>query len=391
MMDSGSSKEFDAGTAGIDDAQVEWYNWNMNAFEAKCGEKPTRKPAKGGAVTSFAVGLWDQKVLEKLIERRPDAQLLYHLGNLHYDRRNYDTAARCWTEAAALDPDNAAVHRNLALYRYNKKKDSASALRSMEKAFALAGDDSRMLLELSQLYSACGKSAEERFALLSRNLSVTEERDDLYVEYLSLLADRGRYEEADALMAARRFHPWEGGEGKVTRLYKRIKCAIGDGKLAKGDYVGAEEAYRACLDFPRHLGEGKLILDTDNDVHYRLGELFRAKGEAEKAEAEFRLATRGKTQIEAGMFYNDMPVDYIFYAALSHAALGEIGAAERIADSFADYAAANKGKHVKIDYFAVSLPDLLVWELDLDRRNDEMCDCLLAMAKKIKRVTGGGK
>lgn len=65
--------------------------------------------------------------------------------------------------------------------------------------------------------------------------------------------------------------------------------------------------------------------------------------------------------------------------------------AERIADSFADYAAANKGKHVKIDYFAVSLPDLLVWELDLDRRNDEMCDCLLAMAKKIKRVTGGEK
>ena len=35
MMDSGSSKEFDAGTAGINDAQVEWYNWNMNAFEAK--------------------------------------------------------------------------------------------------------------------------------------------------------------------------------------------------------------------------------------------------------------------------------------------------------------------------------------------------------------------
>lgn len=158
MMDSGSGKEFDAGTAGINDAQVEWYNWNMNAFEAKCGEKPTRKPAKGGAVTSFAVGLWDQKVLEKLIERRMDAKLLYHLGNLHYDRRNYDTAARCWTEAAALDPANAAVHRNLALYRYNKKKDSASALRSMEKAFALAGDDSRMLLELSQLYSACGKS-----------------------------------------------------------------------------------------------------------------------------------------------------------------------------------------------------------------------------------------
>lgn len=104
MMDSGSSKEFDAGTAGIDDAQVEWYNWNMNAFEAKCGEKPTRKPAKGGAVTSFAVGLWAQKVLEKIIERRPDAELLYYLGNLHYDRRNYDTAASAGPRRRRLTP-----------------------------------------------------------------------------------------------------------------------------------------------------------------------------------------------------------------------------------------------------------------------------------------------
>lgn len=40
MMDSGSSKEFDAGTAGINDAQVEWYDWNMSAFEVKCGFKP---------------------------------------------------------------------------------------------------------------------------------------------------------------------------------------------------------------------------------------------------------------------------------------------------------------------------------------------------------------
>lgn len=40
MMDSGSSKEFDAGTAGINDAQVEWYGWNMAAFESKYGYKP---------------------------------------------------------------------------------------------------------------------------------------------------------------------------------------------------------------------------------------------------------------------------------------------------------------------------------------------------------------
>lgn len=40
MMDSGSSKEFEAGTAGINDAQVQWYAWNMAAFESEYGYKP---------------------------------------------------------------------------------------------------------------------------------------------------------------------------------------------------------------------------------------------------------------------------------------------------------------------------------------------------------------
>lgn len=40
MMDSGSSKEFEAKTAGINKNQVEWYEWNMAAFESKYGYKP---------------------------------------------------------------------------------------------------------------------------------------------------------------------------------------------------------------------------------------------------------------------------------------------------------------------------------------------------------------
>ena len=51
--------------------------------------------------------------------------------------------------------------------------------------------------------------------------------------------------------------------------------------------------------------------------------------------------------------------------------------------AFASYAAANKGKHVKIDYFAVSLPDLLVWEQDLDERNDAFCDYVNGLAEEI--------
>ncbi len=40
MMDSGSSLEFSEGTEGINEKQVEWYCWNMDAFEQKYGKKP---------------------------------------------------------------------------------------------------------------------------------------------------------------------------------------------------------------------------------------------------------------------------------------------------------------------------------------------------------------
>lgn len=62
---------------------------------------------------------------------------------------------------------------------------------------------------------------------------------------------------------------------------------------------------------------------------------------------------------------------------------GDKEGAEKIARAFASYAAAKKGKHVKIDYFAVSLPDLLVWEQDLDERNDAFCDYVNGLAEKI--------
>lgn len=62
---------------------------------------------------------------------------------------------------------------------------------------------------------------------------------------------------------------------------------------------------------------------------------------------------------------------------------GDKEGAEKIARAFASYAAANKGTHVKIDYFAVSLPDLLIWEQDPDERNDAFCDYVNGLAEKI--------
>lgn len=362
-------------------------DWYFSYAGLMCGEDVKEELDKALKTdyqsVCFAISLTDKEVIEKIAEYRADYLTYYHLGNLHYDKRNYAKAAQCWEISEKLNPYFATVKRNLALYEFNKNRDKAKALDYMEKAFALEKDNSRFLLELSQLYSICGKSTSEKLRLLEDNLSVTADRDDLYAEYLGLLADKGEYAKALSLLEKRQFHPWEGGEGKVTKLYKRLKCASALEAAEKGDYDLAEKLYKDCLQFPHNLGEGKLILDYDNDVWYMLGNLYEKAGGKEDAEKAYELAVRGNTQVSDSFYYNDTPVDYLFYAAKARIKLGYKKSAASTAKAFENYARNNKGKHVKIDYFAVSLPDLLVWEQDLDERNDAFCDYISGLAKEI--------
>lgn len=227
------------------------------------------------------------------------------------------------------------------------------------------------------------KDREQRLSLLRDNIAATEERDDLYVEYLNLLADGGEYAKAMSLVGKRRFHPWEGGEGKVTRLYKRLKCVLAVECAEKGYFAQAEKLYKDCLSFPDNLGEGKLILDFDNNVWYMLGELYASAGDNEKAKRAYTLALRGDLKVADNMYYNDTPAEYVYFAAKAKIKLGDKTGASETARAFAEYARQNKGRHVKIDYFAVSLPDLLVWEQDLDERNDEFCDRMQGYVEEI--------
>lgn len=80
---------------------------------------------------------------------------------------------------------------------------------------------------------------------------------------------------------------------------------------------------------------------------------------------------------------NDNPIEYIYYKALAEIRLGNKDIAESIKKSFYRYYDTHIGKKVLIDYFAVSLPDLLVWEQDLDKRNDKFCHYIKDLADSI--------
>ena len=79
------------------------------------------------------------------------------------------------------------------------------------------------------------------------------------------------------------------------------------------------------------------------------------------------------------MFYNDQPPEMIFYQGLAWQKLGKREKAEKIFQKLISHGKQHIGNEVKIDYFAVSLPDLLIFDDDLSARNTIHCSFMMAL------------
>lgn len=313
----------------------------------------------------FPNRLEDARMLEafKLIN---DPKAPYYLGCLYYDKRQYDLAIENWELSAKLDPNFPTVWRNLALARFNKQGNHEQALEYMERAFHLDENDERIFMELDQLYKRLHRPHAERLAFYEQHAELIERRDDLVLEHATLLNMLGRYEEAKALIDNHIFHPWEGGEGKVSGQYQMCRLEIAKQLLQKNaNDARAKQLLEECLVFPHHLGEGKLYGSQDNDFLYFLG--------------RYEEGTVGPTEPAAAMYYNDAKPDKIFYAALCYRKLGQEDKARSLFHKLINYGKQHIFDHVVMDYFAVSLPDLLVWEGDLDELNRIHCLYMLAL------------
>ncbi len=317
----------------------------------------------------FPVRLHDIAVLSYAMAQNPsDAHAPYLLGNLWYDKGQWQEAKRCWETAAALSKDNAVLHRNLSLLYFNKEGDGAKALQEMETAFALAPEDARIFFELDQLKKQLNVPVEERLSAMDGHARLLSQRDDLYTEYITLLNCTGQHEQALCAALEHRFHPWEGGEGKIPAQYKYALRALAEACLAQGDDAGAEAYLSRALLMPEQFGEGKLIGTLDNDVYYLLGKAYEGRDAAQAQEC-FTLALRGEEALSSAMYYNDQPPEMFYYRAMAAFSLGaEADAVAKLA-RLKEYGAAHRDDVVEIDYFAVSLPDFLIFDADLNRKN----------------------
>ncbi|HEX2394304.1 MAG TPA: tetratricopeptide repeat protein, partial [Bacteroidales bacterium] len=322
----------------------------------------------------------DMIVLHMAILKNPDdAKAMYYLGNLWYDKRQYDDAIECWEDSIRKDNFFPTAQRNLALAYYNKKGNPAKAALLLRKAFNLDITDSRILMELDQLNKKIQVPAQKRLELLDQYPELVEYRDDLYLERATLLNWIGNYDQAMLLIALRKFHPWEGGEGKVVEQYKISRIELAKKAIHVGEFSMAIVLLSECLVYPTDLGEGKLTGTQENDIHYLMGVAFELSGNKTEAEKYYELATKGSHEPGCAIFYNDQKPDVIFYQGLAFLKLKQEEKARQRFELLAEFGEKHLHDKVKLDYFAVSLPDLLIFDEDLVVRNTIHCRYLIGL------------
>ena len=352
-------------------------------FEQKQKNAPESWLKKGAVAKAdycFPNRVEDVSILQWASVINPsDAKASYYLGNFWYANRQYKEAIECWEASAQIDQDFPTVFRNLALAYHNKQNDAKHALTILEKAFELDTTDARVLMELDQLYKKLNTIHSKRLALLEKHIILTNDRDDLYLERVTLYNHLGNHEKAKQLLSERTFHPWEGGEGKVVAQFLGAHIELAKQSIADGHYQKALNLLEATEQYPHNLGEGKLYGTQENDINYLKGCAYEGLSDLDNAKAQFKKASQGASEPTQAIYYNDQQPDKIFYQGLAWKKLGELSKAETIFNRLIAFGESHLNDKIKIDYFAVSLPDLLVFEQDLDLRNKNHCHYLIGL------------
>ncbi len=326
--------------------------------------------------------------------------------------------------ALRLDSDNLRA-RDLKVLVLRKLGASARAEALLEETLRL----DRLDWWARHLKGRTLKCDRAHPGTVPRNAAFMRQRDDLSVELCALYNQTGRHEDALALVSSRNFQPWEGGEGGPLGQHVRSRLALGrlalrqaatgprderprgDGRGARGRRRGTDvcaqgssaargrsapacsgrEAkkrkvldcavahFRAALAAPQNLGEARHLLANPSDIHYWLGCALAERGEAAAARAQWRAAAtfQGDFQQMSARAFSEMT----YYSALSWERLGRKARARKLFGQLLACARRLHRAEAKIDYFATSLPTMLLFENDLQFRQQTTALFLEAQAR----------
>ena len=308
------------------------------------------------------------------LERVSECYFAQHLlACFHYSRRNYEKATLLWQRCVEMAPDFADAWRGLAIHAWNKHANAELAATCLDKACEQQPEDARLLFERDLLDKLTAAEPAKRLARLEANLATALKRDDLTAELLHLWHLAGKTEQAAGVLSSRKFHPWEGGEGKITSQFIINHLLRAWQHIHQQRPQQAEELLISALHYPDNLSEGRLPGQTDNDIWFWLGICARQQGREERAVECFQKAALGDRTINIHNYYNDQPVDYLFWQGIALRMIGEHSASNQLFIDMLQWAQHMEVEQVEADFFAVSQPDLLALYADIQKQHQEKC------------------
>jgi len=306
----------------------------------------------------FPSRLDDIAVLENAIKNNPDgAKAYYYLGCLHYDRFSYDKAAELWEKAVVLDNTYSKAYRNLALYYFDKKKDFLGAKSCLEKALDNLDSQPRLILEYQQLLKNMDYSPEERLAVYEKYGTLAAKRDDCYLDMITLKCLVGDYKCAIDMAKQRRFHIYEGGEGKLTKLHAWMHVLYGNQLCADGKYDDAKQAYLNGVSVPKSYGEAKTFFNQEAHIYYYLGLLSEKNGQ--NSEEYYKEASVYKAAVS----------ELSLFRALALRKLDRVAEARQVLEEMLKTAENSIENCDRRTYYGVGSPSPMPFEDDIVKNN----------------------
>jgi len=348
--------------------------------DAKSAQRHFKRAASQAPDYCFPSRLEEIAILESAMRGNPsDARAPYYFGNLFYDRRRHDEAIELWERSAKLDATYSVVWRNLAIGYFNVRRQPAKARAAYDEAFQANPSDARLLYERDQLWKRLAEKPEKRLRILSKHPALVKQRDDLSLELCALYNLTGRHCRAAQLLASRKFQPWEGGEGGPLGQHVRAQLALGRAKLTGGDFSGARTHFEHALVSPHNLSEAKHLLANQSDIHFWIACAFAGMGDERSARDHWLAAAtfKGDFQQMSVRTFSEMT----YYSALSLEKLGERAKARTLFGDLLAHARELQKAPARIDYFATSLPTMLLFNADLQFRQETTALFLQAQAR----------
>lgn len=332
----------------------------------------------------FPYTVFERLILEEYLMSRQSCELEYLLSILLIDKSEKDIAFELLSNCYQKGYKNSMFLRVYALCEFNVNKDYDKAVKLYLEAINQNPKDTRLVYEFDQLKKILNYDPQGRLDYLKEHREMVEYRDDLKAEYAWLLCQLKHYDECIKYMESSKFHPFEGGEGKVIEVYKTAKLAIAIQYIENLQYEEAFQILNEINQIPDCLGEAIIEGTPNADVLYYQGICYEAMQMPGMATEMFELCANEQVITTSKLSYKPEKLQMNYFQALANAKLGDEVRKVEIIDELENIATEKIKINAQIDYFAISVPEFSIFDVDLNIINKAHCYYLLALCEKAK-------